>query len=361
METDARLGGSLAAFESLALADGTARPSVALKIYFTKPADTPIAASDAVFIDSLRRTAAAMSETTVVAKPEQADVVLIDERYQYRTWHYADQLGQSSFVRKHASRICVINHDSYARVFLPGLYVSIEKSRPPLIPAIPIPYKWDLWKIPVPDSFDYQPRSLYAFRGTFHTHPVRERICRRLARVGQGSCEELRKAFHSHDSDDQKRYIEEIRGARFSLCPRGLSPSSYRLFESMQLGRCPIVISDDWMAPAGPDWKEFAIFVPESKVRNLSEILASEIDRAEERGRRALDAWNEFFSWPRRWRYFLECVVNLYHQGGPQLEYADMQDIWKRRAFRRKYQWTLYGRARQFISRKYRVFKQRPV
>ncbi len=241
-----------------------------------------------------------MAGIAVASKPETADVVLIDERYQYRTWRYADELACCRFVRQHAERICVINHDCHARPFLPGLYVSLERSRPPWVRALPIPYKRDLWQIPVPNRFVYRPETLFAFRGTFHTHPVRKRICRVLSSTGLGICEELRKQFHSHDHNDQQRYLKEIRNACFSLCPRGISPSSYRLYESMQLGRCPVVIADDWVAPPGPDWSRFALFVAESDTRCLPEMLARVADQAKGKGRLAWEAWQEFFSWPRR-------------------------------------------------------------
>lgn len=332
-----------------------------ISIYFTKPVDTAIAAEDSYFIEALESSAVSMANITVANDPDTADIVLIDERYQYRTWHYADDLVQCSLVQRHAERICVINHDDNARIFLPGLYVSLEKSHPPLIQALPIPYKRDLWQIPVPETFDYQPENLFAFRGAFHTHPVRKQICQALSQTGQGVCEELHKAFHSHDKNDQQNYIDEIRNARFSLCPRGISPSTYRLYESMQLGRCPVVISDDWVAPPGPDWDQFAIFVAESDIRHLPEILMREASHAEAKGQLAQQAWEDFFSWPYRWRYFLEQVINFQDKKQRVHGFDEFHEIWSSPRFRRHYQWTLTGRAKQWLLRKYRALTEQPV
>ena len=182
-----------------------------------------------------------------------------------------------------------------------------------------------------------------------------------MSQRDDGRCEELRKAFHGHDRHDQIRYIEEIRRARFSLCPRGLSPSSYRLYESMQLGRCPVVISDDWMPPDGPDWGRFAIFVRESEIRRLPEILPCERDRAEDRGRKAWEAWKEHFSWPRRWDYFLEHVLAFREQVPETPGYERLRAIWRSYAFRHRYQWTLSGRAMQLLVRRYRALIEKPV
>jgi len=183
----------------------------------------------------------------------------VDEKYQYRTWRYADELVACEFVRRYTPRLCVLNHDSYARPFLPGLYVSLERSRPPFVDTVPIPYKWDLWKVTVPEADYRDTRYLYAFRGSFHSHIVRRRLKRVLRDDPEGLIEELPKTLHEHDENDQEAYIEAIRGAKFSICPRGISPSSYRLYESMQLGRCPVVVSDDWVPPDGPDWEEFVL------------------------------------------------------------------------------------------------------
>jgi hypothetical protein len=323
-----------------------------VSLYFARPSDTAIAATDPVFIESLEHTARSLPGVRVEPRPERADIILVDERYQYRTWRYADELARSDFVRRHAERICVINHDDFSRPFLPGLYTSLEKSRPALVEISAIPYKRDLWRVPLPDSFEFRPESLFAFRGAFHTHPVRSRLCRVLLRKGSGTCEELRRAFHAHDERDQLRYIAEIRGARFSLCPRGLSPSTYRLYESMQLGRCPVVIADDWLAPAGPDWSEFTIFVRESQIRGLPEILAGQSARAERLGRTARAAWEAFFSWPRRYAYFLERVVAWKETGVASRGFDELNDIWRGREIRRLYGWTVPGRAQQLARRK---------
>ena len=326
-----------------------------LAIYFTRPGDTRIAAENPAFIERLEEAGTRRDRVRVTKDPATADVVLVDERYQYRTWHYADELAQCIFVRRHADRILVINHDDHARPLLPGLYVSLEKHRPPLVHARPVPYKRDLWRLPVPKAFDYRPTGLFAFRGTFHSHPVRKRMCRVLSKDPRGRCEELRKAFHTHDASDQLSYLEDIRNARFSLCPRGLSPSTYRLYETMQLGRCPVVISDAWVAPEGPEWGTFSLIVAESNVEQLPEILAREIEHAEARSRFAHQAWKEFFSWPRRWSYFLEQVVRLKESESLNLGFAELHDLWVSREFRRQYQWTMAGRAKQLVARKCRA------
>jgi hypothetical protein len=88
---------------------------MSLSVYFTKPGDSAIAGRNPTFIAALEETGAKMAGLTLSHDPATAEVVLIDEHYQYRTWHYADELSACGFVRAHADRICVINHDDYAR------------------------------------------------------------------------------------------------------------------------------------------------------------------------------------------------------------------------------------------------------
>src|SRR5438105_4899673 len=101
------------------------------------------------------------------------------------------------------------------------------------------------------------------------------------------------------DRDErQKRYVEAIAASHFALCPRGASAGSLRLFEVMQVGVAPVLISDDFMLPAGPDWDKFLIRVPERNIRKLPQILEPHLSEASERGGLARLAWEQWFSPP---------------------------------------------------------------
>ena len=94
----------------------------------------------------------------------------------------------------------------------------------------------------------------------------------------------------------QKSYVDVIRNSKFVLCPRGVGWGSIRLFEVMKLGIAPIIISDKWLPPMGPDWNSFALFVKQSEIKNLVEIVETYASEYEERGRLARKAWEEYFS-----------------------------------------------------------------
>jgi hypothetical protein len=84
--------------------------------------------------------------------------------------------------------------------------------------------------------------------------------------------------------------------SKFVLCPRGDGCGSIRLFEAMELGIAPVILSDRWLPPKGPEWHKFALFVKESDLLNLPHIIESHASEYEERGRLARKAWEEYFS-----------------------------------------------------------------
>jgi hypothetical protein len=87
-----------------------------------------------------------------------------------------------------------------------------------------------------------------------------------------------------------------ILDAKFSLCPVGLAPVSFRIFESMALGRAPVLIADDYVYPRGPEWAAFSMAVPEREVTQLGERLARREAEAELMGRNARAAWERYFA-----------------------------------------------------------------
>jgi Exostosin family len=123
---------------------------------------------------------------------------------------------------------------------------------------------------------------------------------------------------YNHWSDDQKNrdeiqknYVDSIQKSKFALCPRGIGTSSIRLFEVMELGVCPIIISDNWLPPQGPDWNRFALFVKESEIENLPSIAESYASESEERGRLARLAWEENFSDSHCFNRCIESIDDL--------------------------------------------------
>ena len=94
----------------------------------------------------------------------------------------------------------------------------------------------------------------------------------------------------------QKEYAAMIAASHFALCPRGASAGGQRLFEVMQMGVAPVLISNRLKLPEGPEWEKFLIHVPESRIRQLPEILEKHVHESAERGRLARLAWEQWFA-----------------------------------------------------------------
>lgn len=149
------------------------------------------------------------------------------------------------------------------------------------------------------------PDLLWSFMGTVENHPIRQKLLglddpdgvvtdtRRFSQVvrwGWDSAhrEEGRRAF--------QEYSSMLGRVSFVLCPRGRGAGSIRFFEALQVGRCPVVISDDWLAPPFVDWDTCSIRIPESSVEELPKILRQRAGDADALGRAARRVWEEFFS-----------------------------------------------------------------
>jgi Exostosin family len=149
-----------------------------------------------------------------------------------------------------------------------------------------------------------KPDLLWSFVGTFSNDPVRTVLGlvedpEAVIRDTQRFSDEIR---WNHDFSDPVRlqahrsYAEMLGRSLFVACPRGRGASSIRLFEAMQAGRCPVVISDEWMPPPFVDWSTCSIRIAEKDVGRLPQILRSHRGQAAGLGEAARCAWDEHFS-----------------------------------------------------------------
>ena len=332
-----------------------------IQAYFADSNDTVIANKNHQFIDGIRKQALEHDGFSVATNASSADIVVIDHEYQYRTRHYAETLDACDFLKSHTCKIHVINHDTYARVFFPGLYTSLEKSKTPLFPARSIPYKWNLWKFPVSPDGGWSPEYLSGFRGADTTHPLRVKIISKLASHEEFNVKILRKTLHEHSEQDQQDFIDHLLSLKFSLCPRGLSPSSYRVYESMELGRCPVIISDAWVPPDDIDWASCSVRIAESELHRIPEILKEKANQAKELGQNAHEIWKEKLDFPARYQYFLNQLYLLVMDTNSdfQMSYSDFQNKWSGKEMYKLYDWTFLGRIKSRIQKYRQTFYYR--
>jgi hypothetical protein len=252
-------------------------------------------------------------DITFVDNPGDADIIVLFEEFSFKQFNYIKKLGASPLFSKYAAKIYTINRDDISRSFLPGCYTSLRPSnfdkryhRACTYPCIYNAYAT------TSNNSSITPRYLYSFRGTTTSHPSRIRICSLLSKNELGSVSEVLQRFHSHDDSQKKGYVDEILLSKFVLCPRGWSPSTYRLFEVMSLGRCPVVISDEWIPPDGISWDSCSIRIAEHSIKDIPEILSGYSSQWQVLGSEASKVWLQHFSEKARYQGYLDKILDLY-------------------------------------------------
>lgn len=138
---------------------------------------------------------------------------------------------------------------------------------------------------------------LTSFVGDLSTHRIRNRLvglCKEMGWLAEGTPRRWPTAPAAR-AHYRNHYYHTIASSRFVLCPRGISPSTIRVFEVMRAGRVPVIISDAFIPPGPCDWSEFAIFVGEKNIGSIPTILKLAESRFESMANRARQAWESHF------------------------------------------------------------------
>lgn len=176
---------------------------------------------------------------------------------------------------------------------VPGIYASLPKRW--FNPAVHRPgfYLRTVLDDGIPDYASVDARYLYTFVGTGANHPVRSAVLKLLSPDALLHDSGLHpEALH----EARARFLYSLRDSMFVLCPRGGGSSSFRIFETMRAGRVPVIISDDWLEPQGPDWTSFSLRVPEADVADIPRILNQRRWKGRQMGICARNAWEQWFS-----------------------------------------------------------------
>ena len=140
-------------------------------------------------------------------------------------------------------------------------------------------------------------------------------------------------AWFNHEADEKEHYVDVLLSGKFSLCPAGWAPVTFRIYESMALGICPVILADDYVPPLGPDWPSFSIQIPEKYFSRIESILAQQEGHAAEMGRRAREAWDRYFSPNAIFGFYAKALLECVHSGGERSREGE---------FRRWRSWKMY-------------------
>lgn len=306
------------------------------------------------------RTAAASDKYgrhRVTDNPAEADLILFIENSHYKDDPFFKKLKNHPLVRQYPDKVFMYNPHDLPWLVLPGLYACMRARLfdPAHVAACSYIEKINDF---IRCDFGTEPTHLYSFYGNLRM-PVR----RELGQLHhpRGIVKSWTSGLYRDDKPKapQLEYADLLADSKFILCPRGIGTSSARLFETMQAGRVPVIISDDWVRPRGPAWDELAVFVPESQVAEIPRLLEQAEARWPGMARRSRAAWEEFFAPDAIFHYFVEQLVALQHVGkGMKLAltlYHGAQ--FSKYYFRAK----VLQRAKRFVKRYFRSGAEQPV
>ena len=105
----------------------------------------------------------------------------------------------------------------------------------------------------------------------------------------------------------REEYMKHLQDNCFNVCMRGAGNFSYRLYETMMMGRIPIIIDSDQVFPFENllDYNEFSIMVRVGELRNINNIISKwlsdktdqDIENIQKRNR---ELWVTYMS-PQGW------------------------------------------------------------
>lgn len=292
---------------------------------------------------------------TLVGNPEAADFILFFESATYKTESHIANLLREPLVQRFPEKLLTYNFQDAAAGFLDGVYVHTERRRfrsgHHLAWSTLWPHNELIYEITDEKIAATVPEQVCAFRGSISS-PLRRRLFEYFsARPSRAINLELIDRWYNHQPDEKQRYVDDILNARFVLCPRGICSYTPRFFETMALGRTPVLMADDWVPPENLDLSAVAVVVPERDIDHLVEIIRLRERDASELGRNGRRYWKRHFSRETRLRALLDTAAQIMQRRltAPSLE--RYRDCWSSFAFRWSNDWTLPQRFRRKLKR----------
>jgi hypothetical protein len=246
----------------------------------------------------------------LVDDPSAADLILFAENY--TADFLLSGVAASPLTRRFRSKIfCFCENDSVIARY-PGIYASLPRRYCNPRWAMTGPYLWMMREAEKAAPKIDEPDLLFSFVGSEYTHKVRKEVMglkhpRGYVEDTGSKAEYMRyQASESERQEFRVHYDSVQLRSKFVLCPRGMGCASIRLFETLRAGRVPVVISDDYVLPSGPNWESCSVRVGESEVATIPERLERLEDRASEMGAASALAHRDWYSPPQ----FFTCIVD---------------------------------------------------
>lgn len=255
----------------------------------------------------------------LIQNSKNADIILVTDLAGPDWFH---DLRFNPVIAKNPEKSFAISDSDFPMPLLHGIYTSASRKliyqkrfRSAAYNLYPEEYLNPLIKNHPGNAYDHSKKYLYSFAGRdssdvrirlFKLHPGDDacviNTTSRFAAFGPSP---------EPKSSWQKQYVELMNQSKYAICPRGVGSASLRIFESMQMGVAPVILSDDWIYPEGPDWKSFAIIILEKDIKRLPEIIKVYESEYQKRGKLARKAYEAYFSNDTYFDYLIDVCINI--------------------------------------------------
>lgn len=311
-----------------------------IKFFFATQFETPLAEQESSTFTQVKGLILLEPDVVETRDPYEADAIILKEINSFKNFNYVNTLLRDPFISKFAHNVYTINDDDCATGLLKGLYTSLPKSRFNTQLHVAVPYmNFPNEQVYKSEASGGEPSFLASWRGNTKSNPLRKRILKNFKKEQQFLIEETN-SWLNHDDAEKTTYVNLIKSSKFSLCPAGWAPVSFRIYESMALSRCPVVIADNFVPPEGPNWHEFALFFPEKRLSELPNFLLRKESSYLKLGQRAYEEWLKHFSPEKIGFYYANAVLALI-KGAPKLKLQDEIQRWNSLEIQWQNRWTI--------------------
>lgn len=236
----------------------------------------------------------------VVDKVEAADIVLFAEHHPPLDPYFFKVLKNPLF-KKYKDKVVLYTDTDTPVIILPTITPSVEKKffNPYLSQSAHYIARHCENETVKFSKASNTRKYLFSFIGASRTNPIRSEILQLNypdCFLKDTSDKNLWELTLEEKTKFESDYVEVSMESYFVLCPRGIGVNSYRLYETMQMGLCPVIISDEWVPSKGPVWEDFSIIIKEKDIPKIPEILLKRKGEAINMGLKARENWEQWFS-----------------------------------------------------------------
>lgn len=234
---------------------------------------------------------------TLCASAEEADIILFVENTHFDDYLFS-RVRKHPLVQKFPEKAFMYNEADKPWSALPGLYCAMPRRFFQPNKQVSFPY------LHTPNDFikdvhtwDVEKRWLFSFVGSTSHRCRRDVIA--LANTSKGVQDTSEFNVWDCTVDTKaaqgKNFAQTMAESHFMLCPRGIGTSSFRLFETLEAGRAPVIIADQWVPSPHINW-DFAVRVDENNIKSIPSLLRSLANEADDRGAAARAAWESAYA-----------------------------------------------------------------